>query len=276
MSQAKETNAEYHADTAYYSHSMLEVYRKSPARFEAIYIKEILPRPPSKPEQVLGSLVHCLVLEPEKIDAMFFCAECKVRQGKTWKAAVEFAAGLNIEAVPLPWLEKAKQMAAAVHVHPLASKLLNSDGVVEQPLRWINDDGLQLKCKPDLVIDDGPNGYFLCNELKSSATPTREEFANQAYNLGYHRQAAHYLDVLTAQDACPGLFIFIFIVVDNEKPFDVFTYQPDDEFIELGRYENTVTLAALKNSLNRNEWLAKNQNELQTLQLPPRARRKTE
>ncbi len=272
--EGKETNAEYHADLTHNSHTMLEVYRKSPALFEAIYVSETLPRPPSTPAMVMGSLLHCMVLEPETINDVFYIADCKTRQGKVWQGAVEFASDTGQEPVPLPWVDEAKQMAAAVHEHPLAARLLALDGINEQPIRWTNDEGIPLKCKPDRLITDGSLDCILCPDWKSSITPRLEEFAKQAFNFGYHRQAAHYQDGCQSKHDRPVKPLYI--VAGKDQPHDVFVYQPDDEYMELGHYENTVTLAALDNSRKRDVWFAENQNELQTLKLPYWARRKSE
>ncbi len=273
--ERKETNAEYHADTVYYSHSMLEVYHKSPARFEAIYISQTLPRPPSTPAMVLGSLLHCLVLEPHQLWTHFYCAvDCESRRGKKWELAVDTAKGAGLECVLPSQAVEAERMAEAITNHPLAAKLLGMEGITEEPIRWEDENGHLLKCKPDRLIPDGSLNCMLYPELKSSITPTPEEFAKQAYNFGYHRQMAHYGDGITAK--YDRLCHSIFIVVGKEEPHDVFVYQPDDEFINLGHYENTVTRTALENSLQRNEWHAKDQNELQTLSLPAWARRKAE
>ena len=276
--EQKETNAEYHADLTHYSHSMLEVYRRSPALFDAIYISQTIASPPPTPAMVLGSLVHCLVLEYDRFgDTYFIAAGCESRRGKAWAASVEEAERTGLECVLPAQVQDAKAMAKAIMKHPVAAKLLALDGVNEQPIRWRwQDDGLRLKCKPDRVItydSHSIDGTF-CVELKSSITPTPDEFMRQAYKLGYHRQAAHYAAGCIFNHGWPCNFIYV--VVGKDEPHDVFVYQPDDEFLELGSHENTITCVAIESSLERNEWHAKDQNELQTLSLPAWARRKLE
>lgn len=274
--EQKETNAEYHADLTHYSHSMLEVYHKSPARFAALYVSKTMEQAPPTLAMVLGSMVHTLVMEPDTFGAIYTVAEgCQNRMTKAWKSMVAMAEADGRECVLPTQVDVAEAMAKAVLAHPVAAKLLAMEGITEEPIRWKDsNDGLPLKCKPDYLITDKSLDCMLCVDLKTSIAPAAEEFAKQAYNYGYHRQAAHYNEGCTAKHDRPCRPVYI--VVGKEEPHDVFVYQPDDEYVELGHYENTVTLAALENSLSKNEWLAENQNELQTLSLPAWARRKTE
>lgn len=267
-----ETNAEYHADLTHYSHSMLEVFRKSPKLFEKRFITRTLPSPPPTPDMQFGSLVHCLVLEPDKFDELYKVAEgCENRKSKMWKDALATAKTYGLECLLPSQLADAEKLADAVAKHPVAARLMAMEGVNEQPIRWENENGILLKCKPDKLITDDSLDNMLCPDLKTALHPQAENFAKDAYKYGYHRQAAHYTDGCTAKHERPcGM---VYIVVGKKEPFDVFVYQPDAEFIELGRFENIETLAAIGDSLESGEWFAENQNELITLSLPGWARR---
>ena len=133
---------------------------------------------------------------------------------------------------------------------------------------------MQLKCKPDLLAKSKAQEMMICVDLKSSIEPDLEGFMKQSSNLGYYRQAAHYLDGCTAHCNLPTTALYI--VVGKEVPHDVHVYRPKDEYIALGHYENTTTLAALDKSIKLNEWFAENQNEIQDLPLAPWKRRKSE
>lgn len=275
MTEVKEeTNAAYHADLTHCSHSTLEVYRESPAKFHATYIAKTLPPQASTPAMALGSMVHCLVLEPTKFSQLYIVADgCENRRGSQWKHAAATAAESGRECVLPAQVDEAKRIYDAVLQHPVAERLLTSEGIAEKPIRWKADCGLALKCKPDWLVTDPSRDMVLNVDLKTSASPSPLEFAKQAHGFGYHRQAAHYNEGCAVEydRACRSMYI----VVGKAAPHDVFVYQPDDEFVELGSYENIVTRAALENSLNKNEWFSENQNELQTLSLPNWARRKS-
>ncbi len=265
----KETNREYHADLTHYSHSMLKVFRQSPALFEAYYVTKTLTRPEPTTAMMLGSLVHALVLEPAEFAGIYMVAEgCDSRRGNKWKSAVDAAMATGLEAVLPAQIEAARDMADAILRHPVAAKLLTMDGVAEQPIRWESDD-LSLKCKPDWLADSGE--YLLNTDIKTSLNPAPDEFERQAYNLGYHRQAAHYEEGCYVEHDRPVKSVFI--VVGNVQPHDVYTCQLDADYIRLGVYENTVTQAKLANCLRSGAWLAENQNELTTLNPPKWARR---
>lgn len=263
--QTRETNAEYHADLTHYSHSMLEVFYDSPKLFYKIYIKKSLPRPPKTPPIVMGSLVHCLVLEPEDFDNVFLVADCDTRRGKKWTATKEEAASRDLEPIPTAWLENARAMAKAVEEHALAARLLSLDGDIELPIRWEDESGLLLKCKPDLLTRATSDLPRLYTEFKSAAKPKRKDFTQQASSLGYYRQVGHYVDGAEKKHTCPVSSVFI--VVGSEEPHDVFVYRPSDEFVRQGQAENIETLANLANAIKTGVWQTREQGELISLGL---------
>ena len=266
----KETNAEYHADLTHYSHSMFKVFRQSPALFEAYYVTRTLTRPSPTPAMQLGSLVHTLALEPEEFDDLYMVAEgCKDRRSNKWKSAVDAASGMGMEAVLTSQVADARNMAQAVLNHPLAAKLLSLDGVGEQSIRWTGENDLPLKCKPDWLAENGD--FLLDINFKTSCDPTPDAFAKQMCNLGYHRGIAHYNEGCVHEHGRPVKSVLI--VVGNTQPHDVYVYQPDNDFLRLGEFENTETLAALDNCLRSGVFRATDQNELQTLYPPKWARR---
>ena len=260
----KETNAEYHADVTHYSHSMLEVFRKSPKLFDKYYITKTLKRPPPSMAMVMGSLLHTLILEPETFGDVFHVAEgCNSRRGKAWQGMVATAEAYGREPVLPGQVESAQSMATAIKEHPLAAKLLAMEGVTEEPIRWEKSNGLLLKCKPDkLVLDTGLDCLLYC-EFKSSATPSREKFQWQIRDFGYARQAVHYEDGATAKYS--KMVKTVFIVVGNEEPHDVFTYQLKSTRLEEAYRQNAETLADLHDCLQSGKWQAKDQNELITI-----------
>ncbi len=264
MTNTMETNAEYHADLTHYSHSMLEVFRKSPKLFEKYYISQTLERPPPSTAMVMGSLLHTIVLEPETFDEVFYVAAgCNSRRGKAWQGEVSFAEACGKDPVLPGQVELAHRMAAAIKEHPVAARLLAMEGVTEEPIRWEHSNGLLLKCKPDkLVLDTGLECLLYC-EFKSSATPSKEKFQWQIRDFGYARQQVHYEDGATEKYSKPARTVFI--VVGNEAPHDVFTYQLRSSRIEEAYQQNAETLDDLHGCLQSGEWQAKDQNELITI-----------
>lgn len=79
-----------------------------------------------------------------------------------------------------------------------------------------------------------------CLDLKSTKSAKPEDFAKQAWNLGYFSQAAVHLDGLAALGMSRPYF---WIAVEHRPPYAVAVYQPSRIGLELGReiYRNHLT-----------------------------------
>ena len=76
-------------------------------------------------------------------------------------------------------------------------------------------------------------------DLKTTRDSSPESFRRSAYNYGYDRQAAFYLDGFKADE-------FWFLVIEKESPYRVGIYKASDEFIEGGRQKNQSLLKKYK------------------------------
>ena len=276
-------NDAYHADTSRVSHSMLEIYRRSPAEYHGRFETGEIPKPAATADQKLGSMVHVATLEPMEFDNLYTVADlgCKRRSGKAWDECCEKAAGLGSEPILQSQVNQAYEMACAVDRHPEAAKLLNADPISyrEEPIYWTDETGLECKAKPDVLIKGAKT---ICVDLKTAADPSPEGFAGYfllddetrragaIWNWGYHRQAAWYLDGLEANNCQKGEWIFI--VVGKSVPHDVYVYRLDPAYVEIGRGQNTHDICNLARSIVSDDWTAPGQNELQTIQPPKWAR----
>lgn len=70
-------------------------------------------------------------------------------------------------------------------------------------------------------------------DVKSSRYNNKRKFINDAYELGYHIQAAFYIDTLRLCGF--NVEAFAFLVVPSESPCEPFAVQITDDFIEDGR-----------------------------------------
>jgi len=269
-----ETLRDYHADTSAVTNSAKEVYRQSPALYHGQYVARSIPFDPSTPAQLLGSLVHTIILEPEQFDALYMVApeSCKARSGKAWTMTAEEAEERGTTPILVAHAEQAVRMAEVVKIHPVAAKVLSSAyGVAEQTIRWTEPmSGLPCKCRPDWLIDATNITAAICVDVKTAEEPSPAAFSRAAAKYGYHRQAAWYMDGIEAAIAKPARWIFV--AVGKSEPFDVWVYQLALADITLGRQQNARIVAELAASIATNVWTAPGQLEIQTLELPKWAR----
>ncbi len=262
---------DYHADTDYISHSMMEVFPHSPARYCGRFVDKSIPPEPPTPQMQLGSLVHTAVLEPDEFESTFLVADgCNARRGNKWKAYDTEADDTHRTAVLPRQVEVSNDIANSIRRSRLANSLIEQAGLREIPILWQdNGTGLKLKCKPDQSIPSAASilsDWPICLDIKTSATPSPKEFAKQAYNFGYHRQAAHYLEGCEADTGEEHLFLYI--VAGNEEPYDIYVNNYDPAFLEKGHEENHLILARIAECHRTGHWIAPEQSKLTPLMLP--------
>lgn len=249
-----ESNAAYHADTSHVSHSMLEDFRRSIKGYRDRYITGTMPGGEPSPEMIIGSALHCLLLEPDSFDDQFAIVpkvDRRTKDGKSaWAAFLEQADGKAL--LDDDGMSRVREMAAAVQDDKAAAALLRAVDYAEESIRWTDHaTGMQCKCRPDgLIAGDQP----IVIDLKTSANPSPNAFARRALDLGYHRQAAHYRYGVAAKTDSVIEVDHVFIVVGNSAPFDCFCYRMDFDALDLGRRQNFADLSRLRDCMRSGNW----------------------
>ena len=229
---------------------------QSPAHYHHRYLGEPLNRAESA-AMVLGSLVHCLVLEPEQVECRYtttveaddqtLCTVADIRQwlkdhnlsaGGNKSELIERAVAHNPDVKILSVLEtkqkdgkkkvikpdvfdQARRMADSVRQHPDAQQLL-AEGEPEVSVWGQHDDtGLLTKCRPDWLRDG------ICADLKTCGCAAPRAFGRSVIDYGYDLQQAHYLNTLNS--AGIPVEVFAFIAVESEPPYLTQVYMLDSE-----------------------------------------------
>lgn len=258
----RESNREYHADTDYVSHSMLETFRESPALYYGRFVSREIGKEET-PALSLGSLVHTLILEPTRIEQEYTISDSAARRGKDWDAAVARAMSDGTTPITQSEMDKALPMAEAVSRNVGAMRFIGHDDVaIEQSIRWERD-GVKCKCRPDALIRLADRTIVI--DLKTAVDPSPEAFGKAVWNYGYHRQAAWYFDGCDAWK--DGMFLFV--VVGKEPPHDVWMYELDALYLHRGQTDNYDDVARLMECRESGVWIAPGQDRIQSLE-PPR------
>lgn len=235
----RKTMADYHADPAL-SRSVLDRIAKSPKHLRH-YVEHGVDETAA---MMQGRALHTLVLERERFPDEVAVFEGASRYGKAWDAFESKHAGkVIVLAKELIWIKGA---ALAIMTKPAARAALE-DAVVEA-CAFATFDGVEVKARPDAIGADG-----IIYDLKSTIDASLGGFERQAYNLGYHRQAAWYLDVVSAATGWTPKG-FAFIAVEKDEPYEAQTFQATEGFIARGRAENRANLARYRACLARGEW----------------------
>lgn len=155
------------------------------------------------------------------------------RRGKAWDEFKLQHAGRDI--VKKDEFDKAQLMSDSLFRDGRARDYLTG-ATFEATALWTDEKtGLGCKARIDVVQSE------LLFEIKSAADVTREGFSNSAFNFGYDRQAAWYLEGAMRATGRPYLG-FGFIVVEKEAPHAVNVHWFDDLAIPRAAAENRLNL----------------------------------
>lgn len=218
------TNAQYHADHSKWGSTMMRAYDENPPLAEALYVSQTEPIPEPTNNMVLGSMAHCLLLEPEKFDSEYAVAvDLTSRRGNDWKQFRDETAGQGKVPVLAAQCEVAEKMARTLCEHPYVQMLTRAvanvpAAKIEEPL-FVQDPatGLYLKAKPDWFVP--VENWFFLADLKTAASLAEFRWSFRKYR--YDLQLAFYLKVLTlAGKRNPKDNVSArFVVIVNQSPY---------------------------------------------------------
>lgn len=257
------SNADYHAGPGLNS-SGLKLLRRTPKHFRKTEREETN-------AMVLGTATHCAVLEPERFEAEYvrnIDGDGRTKEVKEARAALTSSGKTVLDASDF---DEVRGMAEAVLTHPTAGNLFRN-GLEEVSVYWnysvVVDDTeetILCKCRPDYIIPTG-QGRHLIIDLKTTKDAGNYAFGSDAWKLGYHIQAAHYMRGMTAEGLCPVGFVFV--AVESKKPYCVSVYEATQEFLTPGYEETTRLYELYARCAKYNDWPGYPE-EIQKL-VPPR------
>jgi hypothetical protein len=225
-------NATYHAHSAV-SKSHLDLVAKSPLHYWSRYLDaNRVPQEPTAAMQI-GSAVHTHILEIDQWDAQYVVAPAGIdRRTKVGKAEWDvFQTAIGTRTViSREDADLVMRIGRSVLSHPAAAYLLGLPGKAETTHMWVDEaTGLQCKCRPDWLLDDGS----MIVDLKTTEDASPRGFQKSIAQWRYHIQASFYLDGLQhATGKRPEQFVFI--AVEKKPPYVCAVYVADQQMIEIG------------------------------------------
>lgn len=209
-------------------------------------------RPPT-PAQLLGSAVHCAVLEPDEFPARYVCADVcagRFKNGKRCTAAGKYLNdgawfcgrhGKPAEATqtvlsPEHW-EATARIAHAVTSSPLWQSL----GLTEfERSAFGSIEGVETKARPDAL---GPGVVV---DLKT--THLIGNIRGLAYWMNWPVRVAHYRDTIGGDPR------MVYVVVAADAPHEVFVHEWTVAQIEEGRSQHRRLLATWRECSESGAW----------------------
>jgi len=227
------------------SKSLITDFITDPGTWKAIKKKE------TTASMGFGSLVDCLLLEPDKFDTRYTISpypDFRKKEAQEWKAEMQAA---GVEIVTEDRMADAHECTQAVYNHQDAYALCR-DARTQVAFRHPTRHGIASKGLIDIV----PTASDTLVDLKTcsqTALENRRALQRHIYEWGYHIQAGAYLDgwnIATGEERSRFKFIF----VTNSAPFRCAVVELPLAAILLGAQQYQSGIARFVDCLQRNEW----------------------
>lgn len=221
-------------EEAFYSSSQFKEARKDIEMFHKKYItKEVKDEVSSTTQSNfdIGSLYHCMVLEPHKVADNFALFKGKVKRGKEYEDFVKENEGKTI--VSQKQYDTASFIAKAAKNNDACSELL-SEGEAEVSL-FVEMHGLRVKVRADWISFE--RGFILDMKSTTGNPKLADKIKSKISSLDYDLSAALYLDAFNTYLAKEGLplietFKWCF---DSKDTGTSKVWTASDKMIEVGR-----------------------------------------
>lgn len=230
----------------------------------------------------LGSLIHCLALEPDRFDDRYVPepdpAKFEGKVPRATKAYKEAFAQIeaeypNHEIIHLDDLQHAQALAKAVRTSGVFEKLMGGEPLCERSI-WFEelafdedlDEQVPVLCKarPDAHFERERN--VVCVDLKKARDAHPRKFSADSARFRYHLSA--YLTSRALEEVYGKPVTWIAFVVEAKPPYKVATYRYNTTAKMVGQAEahrNMTTWLACERS---GKWPGYNGGKLADIEIP--------
>lgn len=217
------------------SYSSLKEFAKSPRH----YIDYLRKERKSTPAMVFGSLVHCLLLQPNEVSKQFFLMPNIDRRTKEGKAAYEEAMekSKGKELITEEQYNEADNLVNKVVSESHIANVIQGCNKFEK--EWRTDiNGLPFRGFFDGEADD----YIL--EIKTTTDASPKTIISDFYNRQYHIQAALYTHVSSKP--------IKYLIIETSSPYNVMLADVDTAFIDFGLKQAVEQIERFKTCMENN------------------------
>lgn len=197
----------------------------------------------------IGSVSHVLHLEEHEMKRKVVVCEYDDWRKNEAKAKRDDAQKNGQVAILSKNMEKVYEARDAFHSHPFAREAF-THGDREQSMFWKHPIyGFWCRSRPDFVASSRSH---LC-DLKVTANAEPSNFGRHAYNLGYYRRAAWYLE---GCEAITGIrpAHYWFVNQEPKAPYLISVCELDHIALEAGKDENDLAAGIFANCMETGDW----------------------
>lgn len=214
---------------------------------------------------IMGSLVHCLVLQPETFAPEYAIEPVVDKRTKAGKEELEAFLIANDDKTTISQddYDKALNMRDSV-LNVIGDFLDMPDAIIEHAAFWKDSrTGTLCKCKPDVYIPS----LGLAIDLKTtSGFATADDFGKSVKSFRYHVQQAFYTQGLEANGFSVNHFLFV--PVSKGISANCRAFRLDESVVELGKKLLTDDLDLWADCEQSGSWMRK-PSQIETIKFKP-------
>jgi exodeoxyribonuclease VIII len=240
-------NDAYHSDVSRVSNSMLSLLKQSPRLFYNRY--ELGQYTEATPAMKFGSLLHCMVLEPEQVLKRYVVVprlDMRFKESKQ-KFSELMDANRGKESVSAEIFQQAAIAANYVRIHPEFEPFTKTPQLIEKRIDF-EVNGFACRSKLDMICPD----QQVIWDVKTTQDASPGAFARSIADYGYHRQAAFYIEA--CQQEFGSVFRFLFIAIQKTEPFECGVYELGHDDLSRGYFEILSLLDEYRKRKISNNW----------------------
>jgi hypothetical protein len=149
----------------------------------------------------------------------------------------------------------ARDMAAVLRAHPIASKLLHPDsGRPEVSLFWHDPEhGVDRRCRVDWLRHADAAGRLILVDYKTCADASPRAVAAAAVRYGYHQQGAWYRDLILGLGLATSVPV-VLVFQETTPPYLPHVVELDEQLLRMGAERNAHALALFAACTDTDTW----------------------
>lgn len=241
-------NDQYHRDKTSISSSSLRQFLRSPAHFHEYLVGE---KAPPTPAMITGTMVHSLVLEPERFRAEYVVMPDFPLRSKLGKAMHERWCHENRDknVIREADMQMLVGIAKSLVSNPTIVKMLKASekevsGYYRDPVT-----GLKCRIRPDAIARGGE----ILLDFKTTKDASYDAFTRSIVDFRYDIQLAMYEQGIKEITGAAPVTTAI-IAVEKTPPYSCAVYEMTEGILSTGNLQYRQALDGIKRCLERDEW----------------------
>ena len=206
---------------------------------------------------IFGSLVHCMLLEEDKVQDNYLFIGNIDKRTKEYKELVKD--NINKIIIKESEYELAKKIINAIKNNKFYNTLMKYKEhiLTEVPIYWFdNETKLELKAKPDLMIAPINGHKVLSNGLIVDLKTTNDisSYQSSILNFKYYSQAGWYCEAYKQHFNTTKNPYYLTLFVEKDITCHMIWNSWSDELLDMGDRLNRLRLSKLKKCLDTGVW----------------------